>query len=109
MTCVVVALIPGLQISREDVARSLTTGRGITGHAVGLRRALVITQSALSMVLLVGGGVFFQSLSRVRSIDVGYDVERLIRKGRLPRPTSQRRRHVGSWARDRARPGTDCG
>ncbi len=78
MTCVVVALIPGLQISREDVARSLTTGRGITGHAVGLRRALVITQSALSMVLLVGGGVFFQSLSRVRSIDVGYDVERLI-------------------------------
>ena len=78
MTCVVVALIPGLQISREDVARSLTTGRGIAGQAVVLRRALVISQSALSMVLLVGGGVFFQSLSRVRSIDVGYDVERLI-------------------------------
>lgn len=78
VTCVVVALIPGLQIGREDVARSLTTGRGITSRAVVLRRALVISQSALSMVLLVGGGVFFQSLSRVRSIDVGYDVERLI-------------------------------
>jgi putative ABC transport system permease protein len=78
VTCVVVALIPGLEISREDVARSLTTGRGITGHAIGLRRALVISQSALSMVLLIGGGVFFESLSRVRSIDVGYDVEGLI-------------------------------
>jgi predicted permease len=77
-TCLVVALIPGLQIGRDDVARSLAAGRGIGGRAVVLRRALVISQSALSMVLLVGGGVFFQSLSRVRSIDVGYDVERLI-------------------------------
>jgi predicted permease len=78
VTCVVVALIPGLQISREDVARSLTMGRGTTGLAVVLRRALVISQSALSMVLLVGAGVFFRSLSRVHHIDVGYDVERLI-------------------------------
>ncbi len=78
ITCVVVALIPGLQIGREDVARSLTASRGITGRAVLLRRALVISQSALSMVLLVGGCVFFESLSRVQSIDVGYDVERLI-------------------------------
>jgi hypothetical protein len=60
------------------LARSLTTGRGSAGQAVVLRRALVISQSALSMVLLVGGGVFFESLSHVRSIDVGYDVERLI-------------------------------
>jgi predicted permease len=82
MMCVVVALIPGLQIGREDVARSLTTGRGIAGQAVGLRRALVISQSALSMVLLVGGGVFFESLSHVQRIDIGYDVERLV-SGRI--------------------------
>lgn len=78
MTCVVVALIPGLKIGREDVARALTASRGVTGQAVVLRRALVISQSALSMVLLVGGGVFFHSLSRVRRIDVGYDVDRLL-------------------------------
>ncbi len=78
MTCVIVALIPGVQAGREDLARSLTASRGTTGQMVVLRRALVISQSALSMVLLVGGGVFFQSLSRVRSIDLGYDVERLI-------------------------------
>jgi predicted permease len=78
LTCVVVALIPGLLVGRENVSRSLTTGRGTAGQAVGLRRALVIAQSALSMVLLVGGGVFFESMSHVQSIDVGYDVERLI-------------------------------
>jgi putative ABC transport system permease protein len=78
MTCITIALIPGLLIGREDVARSLSTGRGIAGQAALLRRALVIGQSALSMVLLVGGGVFFESLSHVQSIDVGYDVERLV-------------------------------
>jgi predicted permease len=52
-------------------------------HAAGrprrrLRAALVIAQSALSVVLLVGAGLFVRSLHSVRGIDLGYDVQHLV-------------------------------
>src|SRR5262249_49322102 len=40
-----------------------------------LRNALLVLQTALSVVLIVGAGLFVRSLGNVRAINVGYDVD----------------------------------
>jgi predicted permease len=64
---------------RADLTTALKAGvREGTHQRSGLRSALLVLQSALSVVLLVGAGLFVRSLDRVRSIPLGYDVERVL-------------------------------
>ncbi|GJG85966.1 hypothetical protein tb265_11470 [Gemmatimonadetes bacterium T265] len=49
-------------------------GRGGTAPRSRLGGALVVVQAALSVVLLVGAGLFVRSLGRVRALPLGYDV-----------------------------------
>ena len=78
-----VALLPGLAPAlaamRHDVAGSLKAGvREGTYRRSRARTALLLFQGALSVVLLVGAGLFVRSLNNVRSTRLGYDVERLV-------------------------------
>lgn len=72
-------LVPALQASRPDLAGALKSSvrdggqRGST-----LRSGMLIAQAALSVVLLVGAGVFVRSLQTVQSIDTGFDINRLV-------------------------------
>ena len=68
-------LVPGLRASTPDVHGGLKQGgRGGSGGArLGLRRALVITEVALAMVLLVGAGLMINSYARLTSVDIGMD------------------------------------
>src|ERR1700731_5239992 len=43
-----------------------------------LRKGLVVTQVALSLVLLIGAGLFARSLYNVKNIDVGFHTDHLI-------------------------------
>jgi predicted permease len=45
------------------------------------RSLLVIAQAALSVVLLLGAGLFVRSLSNVRSLDIGFDASKLLYAG----------------------------
>jgi predicted permease len=79
LTGVAAGLAPVIQARRADVSQMLKTG----SHAAGrprrrLRAILVIAQSALSLVLLVGAALFVRSLHAVHAIDLGYDVQRLV-------------------------------
>ncbi len=49
----------------------------IGGHA-GVRRSLVVAQIALSLVLLIGAGLFARSLFNVKNIDAGFRTDHLI-------------------------------
>ena len=49
-----------------------------TFHRSKLRVALLLIQGALSVVLLVGAGLFVRSLNNVRSIRMGYDVDPIL-------------------------------
>ncbi|HEX4684902.1 MAG TPA: FtsX-like permease family protein, partial [Gemmatimonadaceae bacterium] len=72
-------LAPLLQAGREDVAGALKTGaREGQVHRSRLRRSLLIGQAALSVVLLVGAGLFVRSLANVQNIRMGFDAERLL-------------------------------
>ena len=73
---IVTGLAPVLYSGRDDLALSLKAGqREGTRQRSGLRTALLVLQGTLAVVLLVGAGLFAQSLQNVRAIRLGYDVD----------------------------------
>jgi predicted permease len=76
---VVTGLVPALGSGRGDLIASLRVGaREGTYQRSRTRAALLVVQGALSVVLLVGAGLFVRSLDNVRSLRLGYDVTRLL-------------------------------
>ena len=72
-------LVPAFQTGREDVASALKAGaREGHVHRSRLRTGLLVGQAALSVVLLVGAGLFIRSLVNVENVRMGYDAERLL-------------------------------
>ena len=70
-------LLPALQGTRPDVAgalRSENAGGGEPGQ-LRWRNALVVAQVAISLVLLVGAGLFLRSFQRAQSVDPGFGRE----------------------------------
>ena len=70
-------LLPALQSTRPDVSgtlRSESSGGGQPGQ-LRWRNALVVAQLTISMVLLVGGGLFLRSFQQVQSVDPGFGRE----------------------------------
>jgi len=71
---------PALRSSRADLSNVLRSGaRDVTTTRVRLRGALLATQVALTLVLLVGAGLFVRSLRSVQSLDLGVDLDRVLR------------------------------
>jgi putative ABC transport system permease protein len=67
---------PALLAIRGDLAATLRAGaREGTYQRSRLRSALLIVQGALSVILLVGAGLFVRSLDRARAMHLGYDAE----------------------------------
>ena len=75
----IAGIVPALQASHPDLARSLKEGaREGSVQRSRLRTTLVMTQAALSVVLLVGAALFVQSLRNVRAVNIGYDAPRTV-------------------------------
>lgn len=76
---VVVGIVPALQASAPNLTSALKTGaRDGGGNTMRLRGALTVAQAALSVVLLVGAGLFVRSLWQVREIDLGLQHDRVV-------------------------------
>ncbi len=65
-------LAPALHASKASVLPGLRNDAGLVGR-LRLRHAFVISQVALSIVLVIGGGLFLRALQRAASIDPGFD------------------------------------
>jgi predicted permease len=91
LTAVIFGLAPALQSTRLDLAGSLKEGagalgsgeRGRRGRGAGLRRlplgrVLVAVQIGLSLVLLIGAGLFVRSLQNLMGVDAGFERGRLV-------------------------------
>jgi len=73
ITGVLFGLVPALQGSRANLVAGLKgVSASETRRSVGIRAGLVIVQVALSMVLLVTGGLCVRTLFNVTAIDLGY-------------------------------------
>ena len=75
----VTGLAPLLQFRRSDLTRDLKAGtREGTYRRGALRTSLLVLQGSLSVVLLVGAGLFVRSLVHVRTERLGYDVDPIL-------------------------------
>jgi putative ABC transport system permease protein len=73
---VLTGLAPLAHLHRGTVTADLKSGaREGTYHRTALRTALLLTQSALSVVLLVAAGLFVRSLNHVRDVPLGFDAD----------------------------------
>ena len=71
LTGVLFGVAPALMGSKAPPSDALRSGtRATTGGASLLQRGLVVVQAALSVVLLVGAGLFAQSLGRLQKTDM---------------------------------------
>ena len=80
VTALVFGLAPALRASRPDIVGELKQrgGPAIGGNRpLNLRSLLVAGQVALSLVALVGAGLFVKSLGNAQRIDLGFDHEKL--------------------------------
>jgi len=79
LTGVIFGLMPALRATRVDLSGALkASGRSVIGSRSVLSRGLVVAQVALSLVLLVGAGLFLRTLDNLRSVDVGFDTRNLL-------------------------------
>ena len=74
LTGLLFGLAPALRATRVDLTPSLQR----TSARLGLGKALVITQAALSVVLLFGAGLFMRTLVKLDRIDAGFDTQKLL-------------------------------
>jgi putative ABC transport system permease protein len=81
LTGIVFGIVPALQASRPDLITSLKERSGAQaggGRRYNLRGALVVAQVALSLVSLIGAGLFVRSLRNTARIDPGFDAKNLL-------------------------------
>jgi predicted permease len=80
LTSLIFGILPALQISKPKLNESLKEGgHGSSGVSQpGLRSLLVISEVALSLVLLVGAGLMIKSFRHLRAVDPGFDQERVL-------------------------------
>ena len=80
LTGVIFGLAPALQCTRPDVAPTLKDNVGgiVGGGNVRFRKTLVAAQVTLSLLLLVGAGLFIRSLRNLRDLGPGFPAENLV-------------------------------
>jgi len=104
LTSVLLGLVPGWRASRLELQSVMNeAGRGSSGGggAKRIRNALVVSQVALTLMLLVGAGLLARSFARVVAVDLGFQKEnRLGLDLRSPFPRSdQDKQRVREFAR----------
>jgi putative ABC transport system permease protein len=81
LVAVAFGLVPALQVTRPDVQETLKEGcRGTTPGAgqYRLRSVLVIAETAMALVLLVGAGLMIRSLYRLLQVNPGFQPESVV-------------------------------
>ena len=78
---VLFGLAPVMQTLRRNTIDAIRDEGGAVASGAGatrLRSMFVVVQVALSLMLLVGAGLFVQTLKNATAVDLGYDVDRIL-------------------------------
>ena len=79
LTGVIFGLAPAVQASQTNLTEALReTDRGSTGRRQRMRHALVITEVALTFVLLMAAGLLIKSFWRLQQVDPGFNPQNLL-------------------------------
>jgi predicted permease len=78
LTGILFGLAPALQAARANINPDLRESRTQSGMGSNLGKALVVSQVALSLLVLIGAGLFVRSLQNLNAVDVGYNRQNLL-------------------------------
>jgi predicted permease len=80
LTGILFGLVPALQATGSNVAGTLKDNAGavVGGAAATVRKILVTAQIALSLLLLIGAGLFIRSLQNLKDLDPGFRTANLL-------------------------------
>ncbi|HEX7723346.1 MAG TPA: ABC transporter permease, partial [Pyrinomonadaceae bacterium] len=78
LTGVLFGLAPAWRATRLDLATSLKQSRRTTGVVSRLSKGLIVAQVALSLLLLVGAGLFIRTLYNLQHVKLGFNQENLL-------------------------------
>ena len=79
VTGILFGIAPALRGTGMNINSALKeTGRSVIASRSLLGKSLLIVQVAISLVLLVGAGLFLQTLNNLRHVDVGFDPQNLV-------------------------------
>ncbi|MBV8856410.1 MAG: ABC transporter permease [Acidobacteria bacterium] len=81
LTGVLFGLVPALQASRPDLSVGLKEGgkgAGTGARGQRFRGALVVTEIALSLVLMIAAGLLLRSFERLTEVDAGFDPQHVL-------------------------------
>jgi predicted permease len=73
LTALACGIVPAMRASSPNLTRLREGGRGSTGGKHRGRDLLVVAQTALALVLLIGAALLVQSVNRLRTVNPGYD------------------------------------
>src|SRR4029077_12002218 len=72
-------LVPALRSTKPNLAPTLKDqGGAVAGGGVRFRKALVVAQVTISILLLISAGLFIRTLENLRLLDLGIKPERMI-------------------------------
>jgi predicted permease len=79
VTGILFGLLPAVQATGRELRTFLSqAGRSVTGRGEGLRSLLVVSEIALTLVLLTGAGLLLKSFLRIRAVDPGFRAENVL-------------------------------
>jgi len=81
LTCVLFGLTPALQASRADLSLALRESGGRSGTGLRANRSrslLVISETALALMLLVAAALFIRTSIALRTVDPGFDAHNVL-------------------------------
>src|SRR5262249_45532291 len=78
LTAVLFGLVPAWRATSQDLATPLKQGRRATGAVSRLGKGLIVAQVALSLLLLVGAGLFIRTLHDLQNVNPGFNQENLL-------------------------------
>ncbi|PYS69385.1 MAG: ABC transporter permease, partial [Acidobacteria bacterium] len=73
---IIIGIVPALQFTRTNLSDSLKQGSGRTGGSPmkqHTRKALVVSEVALSLVLLIGAGLMIRSFWKLQNVNPGFN------------------------------------
>lgn len=87
---IIAGIAPALQFTKADMSETLKQGTGRTGSSSvkqRTRKALVICEVALSLILLIGAGLMIRSFWKLQQVDPGFNINNTVTMSVMLSPT----------------------
>jgi predicted permease len=78
LTGALFGLAPAWRGTSQDLATAIKQGRRTTGAVSRLSKGLIVAQVALSLLILVGAGLFIRTLYNLQRVNLGFNQENLL-------------------------------